>query len=135
MHIICIRHPTVGGKSFNLAYYLSVHLPMGLSRFRAINGTLPQRVIVQHSTRGLDGKAESADSYATSWLCFETQNQADGFVKLFQDAAASRALIDDMPNYAPTAPTFLMAEMIEMEDIAALAGAGDLKAHETAVSL
>jgi len=128
MYVVSIRYPKQPGGVFNLEHYLNVHVPTGMSLFRAINGFLPKRVLLQHSSCGLDGNAESADSYATSWLCFETREQAAGFSKVFRDPDASRVLIDDMPNYAPASPTFLVGEMIEIEDLIASARRGDLRA-------
>lgn len=130
MYIVGIRYPRKSGQRFNLKHYLEVHIPAGMSLFRKLNGFLPQRVFVQHSSCGLDGAEDSSDSYATSWLCFDSREQAEGFSRVFADATASQLLIDDMPNYAPLTPTFLLGDMIEMRDIAKLADAGDRQLHE-----
>lgn len=130
MHIVAIRYPRKSGEVFNLKHYLEVHTPAGISLFRKVNGFLPTRVFLQHSSLGLDGAADSSDSYATSWLCFDSPEQVEGFRRVFADAAASRWLIDDMPNYAPIAPTFLVGEMIEVQEIAKLADVGDRQLDE-----
>lgn len=128
MHVVSIRYPRKAAEPFNLEHYLKVHVAMGLNLFRELNGFLPRRVFLQHSSCGLDGNPGSSDSYATSWLCFDTREQAEGFAKVFRDPQASQVLINDMPNYAPLAPTFLLGELIEIEDVVAVARTGNARA-------
>lgn len=120
MYAVSIRYPRRAGDSFDFDHWARVHMPLGVATFEAHNGIAPCEVRVQHATFGMDGTAESADSYITVWLLFETRAGLDGFMSLHNDAEASADLSQDFDNYAPSPPSIVLGEVAVFDDMTAV---------------
>lgn len=125
MYAVSIRYPRKEGESFDFRHWAEVHMPLGIATFRKVNGITPRRVMVQHATFGLDGQPDSADSYATVWLLFDTRAGLAGFMKLHNDPAASAALAEDVGNYAPLPPVVALGQVTVFDDIDEVLACGD----------
>jgi hypothetical protein len=120
MYAVSIRYPRKEGEAFDFEHWAETHMPLGVATLRKVSGISPWRVLVQHETFGLDGKACSADSYATVWLLFDTRAGLDGFMKLHNDPLASADLSRDFGNYAPLPPHIVLGEVTVFDSMDAV---------------
>ena len=117
MYVVSIRYPRKKGEDFDFDHWAEVHMPLGIATFKQNNGVYPTKVMVQHESFGMDGKAESADAYIIVWLIFETEAGLHGFMKLHNNTVASAELSDDFDNYAPLPPCINLGKLQLFEDM------------------
>ena len=100
---ISILYPQAPGATFDMDYYLRVHMPLSLSRLRTHPGFVALSV-----ERGVAGpQPGTAPPYIA--MCHYTFASAGDFVAAFMPHAAE--LQGDMPNYTTIDPIVQVSEI------------------------
>jgi hypothetical protein len=115
MHVVSIMYPRENAQSsFDMEHYLSVHLKLGFRLMKKHFGVVPEKALVQHSTRGMDNSPRSARYLTICWVCFKSRADADLFVDVFGIEEVAQALTTDWSNYCPLPPDIVIGEVMEL---------------------
>ena len=98
---VSVLYPNAAGSHFDMAYYLSKHIPMVQQKLgRALKGAS-----VEHGLGGMQPGSPPAYT-AMGHLLFDS-------VEAFQQSFAphAQAIVGDIPNYTNTQPTIQVSEV------------------------
>lgn len=115
MYCVMIMYPRAEGGQFDLKHYLDVHMPMGVGLLFKHTGVKPVKVVIQTENHGMDG---SAGSSAYNTLCsvyFNTEQEANQFITVFNIEEAARLLKADWPKYTNTNPIAEIGRAFELD--------------------
>jgi uncharacterized protein (TIGR02118 family) len=98
---VSVLYPNTAGSRFDLAYYLTTHVPLARQKL----GAAVRGVSVEHGLSGL--QVTSPPAYQVmGHLLFDS---VDAFQKAFEPHAS--AIVGDIPNFANTEPIIHISDV------------------------
>ena len=117
MYVVHVMYPNPGapGQQFDIEHYFKIHMPMGVGLMNREYGVTPLRVEVTHDTYGADRTHNSAGYNCFGSVYFETKEEVDHFIDLF-DLEQPRSLLEaDWPKYTPANPVALIGKVTSLD--------------------
>ncbi|MEM7542781.1 MAG: hypothetical protein AAF384_14540 [Pseudomonadota bacterium] len=113
MYVVHVMYPNPADatQEFDMRHYLEVHMPMGIGYLHREFGVRPCRVEVCGGTYGADRTNASADYNCFGSVYFETKQEADTFIELFEMERPRGVLAADWPKYTPADPIAVLGEI------------------------
>ena len=115
MYVVNVMYPNEPGSEFNMQHYLDVHMPMGIGLLHKLFGVKPRRVEVQGDTYGPDRTSASAKYHCVCTLYFDTKEDADQFIGVFENEEAAVMLAADWPKYTVGEPVAFLGRSFELD--------------------
>ncbi|MCR4308086.1 MAG: hypothetical protein NUV80_06015 [Candidatus Berkelbacteria bacterium] len=119
-YMVAFMYPRANGGSFNLDHYINAHLPLGVGLAHKHLDIKPSKIAVYTA---IDGKGDNPISKGYAAICnifFDSKNDADKFLTLFNFPEAAARLSADYPNYTTKPPQAIWATVTELQDMNAL---------------
>lgn len=117
MYMVAFLYPSADGYKFNYEHLVNSHLPLGVGLTYKHLNVKPRKIVVYSPVHGADNKPESSPYSAITNVYFDTKEEAEIFLGLFDVEEAARRLSADFPNYTPGPPSVLMARVSEVTDM------------------
>ena len=115
------------GQQFDYDHLVNVHLPLGVGLTEKHLKIKPKKIVIYSPVHGPDNTPESSPHAAITNVYFDTKEEAETFLRLFEVEEAARRLSEDFPNYTAGPPSVLLARVSEVTDMEALIS--DFAAH------
>lgn len=125
MICVSIMYPNTPGSTFNLRYYLDVHMPVAIGLMQQ-GAVAPVRMEILANGQGLDGTAASAPYHCVSNLYFKTREEADKLLAVLGSEEAVRLLVADWPNYTQADPVAQISLCQDIDPAGPVATANDV---------
>ena len=122
MYVVHVMYPNPADsdQEFDTEHYFKVHMPMGVGLMCQEYGVKPVRIEVTSNTYGADRTHGSADYNCFGSVYFETKEEADRFIDLFE-LERPRALLEaDWLKYTPANPIAVLGEVTVMDPVEAI---------------
>jgi len=117
MYMVAFLYPNANGREFDYDHLINKHLPLGVGLTNKHLNIKPVKIVVFSPMYGPDKKPESSPHSAMTNVYFETKDEAEIFLGLFDVEEAARRLSGDFPNYTPGPPSVLMARVSEVTNM------------------
>lgn len=117
MYMVAFLYPNAPGRKFDYEHLVNAHLPLGVGLTYKHLKIMPTKIVVYSPVHGADNTIESSPYSAITNVYFETRDEAEIFLGLFDVEEAARRLSEDFPNYTPGPPSVLMACVSEVTDM------------------
>lgn len=99
MYSVNVMYPKSDQMDFNYDHYYAVHCPMGVGSLWRRYGVKPIRMFFHHHTYGQDRTSESAAFEMIATMIFNSKQEADRFIDLFEVKEARDMLVADFPYF------------------------------------
>jgi hypothetical protein len=110
MYGVNVMYPRTTGR-FDLDHYMNVHVPLGAGSLWRYEGIKPRGAWFYMDPYGMDRRPESSPYHLISTHHYDTKEEADAFIRLFEDPEVSKMLADDWPKYTDAAPICVLARV------------------------
>jgi hypothetical protein len=119
-YMVAFIYPRVEGERFDVDHYLNVHLALGVGLTHKHLKIKPSKIAVYTAIEGTDDNPVSKGYTTICNLFFDTKEDADKFLGLFDVPEAAERLSADYPNYTAKPPQAIWAKVTELHDMDAL---------------
>jgi hypothetical protein len=110
MYFVQVMYPRTTGR-FDLDHYLSVHVPMGKGSLWKYEHAKPRESFLYIDTYGMDRRPESAAYHVIATQHYDTKEQAEAFIRLFENPEIAGMLKADWPKYTDADPIVVLGRV------------------------
>ena len=115
--MVAFAYPRAQDGPLDLQHYLNVHLPLGVGLTNKLLGIRPKRMTVYSSMEGTGSDSIAAEHAIITTLIFDSKDQADKFLTLFDIEEAATRLTEDYANFTAHHPHPIWGEVVEITDM------------------
>jgi hypothetical protein len=112
MYFVQVMYPRVNDR-FDLDHYRNVHQPMGKGAMLRYEGVKPVQSWIGIDTFGMDRTPESAAYHLIATQIFEERDEAEAFVRLFENPELAEMFEADWPKYTDAPPVCVLGRLVD----------------------